>query len=247
MEPNFLKYVSEFPNEIPYPVTPSENTKRIVLDTSDDTRPPSIVSSYNVAAVLGLDPWTSADQEFEFKVGLRIKEQTAAMRHGQDMEKVAAQKFSTEHNKVLFTVPVVTCKENRYVCAFLDRITEQGENVEIKVPYSQVVVEDADLEYIQKSKASYYHQMQLQMHVLNLDKTWFVQYGAPPNKFHTKTEDTKVAHGNFQPREVLSVVLVPRDPLWWPTHQKKINEFVDRVLLYQQTQDQYHKRNRKDK
>lgn len=210
----------------------SENTKRILLDKSDDsTRKKSIVSSYNVAAVLGADPFTTAEEEFEYKVGLKTKTKTEAMLHGEKSEKVAAQQFAATYDKVLFKVPVVVCKENKHVCALSDRITEDGVNVEIKVPYSQPVPEDADLDYVKNSKPQYYHQMQLQMHVLNLDATWFVQYGGPPNKHHTLTPSSKQL--KFPPREVLSVVFVPRDPAWWATHEKTIDDFVKRVLLYQ--------------
>lgn len=232
---DFTKYVSEFPNkDATIKIDPSEDTKRIVLDKSDDkSRPKSIVSSYNVAAVLGLDPWTTAEEEFAFKVGLKVKKQNEAMSHGQKMEALAAQKFSNISGRVLFKVPIVVCKENKYICAYLDRITEDGINVEIKVPFSQLVVEDADLDYVKTKKASYYHQMQLQMHVLDLKETLFVQYGGPPNKFHTvdPLNSTK-----FSPREVLSVVSVPKDPEWWSTHKNTIFDFIDRVLLYQKIQ-----------
>jgi len=229
---DFAKYVSEFPNkDTTIEIDPCKDTKRIVLDKSDDdSRPKSIVSSYNVAAVLGFDSWTTAEQEFEFKVGLKTKKANDAMSHGQTMESVAAQKFSDFSGRVLFKVPVVVCKENKYICAYLDRITEDGINVEIKVPFSQVVVEDSDLEYVKTQKASYYHQMQLQMHVLDLKETLFVQYGGPPNKFHTVNP---LSSTKFPPREVLSVVSVPKDPEWWPTHKKTIFDFIDRVLLYQ--------------
>lgn len=210
----------------------SENTKRVLSDKSDDSsRKKSIVSSYNVAAVLGFDPFTTEEEEFQLKVGLKTKPKTDAMRHGEESEKVAAQHFAKTYDKVLFKVPVVVCKENKYVCALSDRITEDGINVEIKVPFSQPVPEDADLDYVKLSKPQYYHQMQLQMHVLDLPATWFVQYGGPPNKHHTLTPETKKL--KFPPREVLSVVFVPRDPEWWATHEKKIDDFVRRVLLYQ--------------
>lgn len=232
---NFSQYVSETPYDDDklksISFNPSENTKRVLSDTSDNkNRKKSIVSSYNVAAVIGCDPFTTAEQEFEYKVGLKKKKETQAMENGKEKEKLAAKQFSMKSGKVLFRVPVVACKENPYVCAYSDRITEDGVNVEIKVPYSQVVTEDFDLEDLKKKKPQYYHQMQLQMHVLDLQATWFVQYGGPPNVYHTVTPLNK--NHKHPPREVLSALFVSRDPNWWETYHTKIEDFIKKVLLY---------------
>lgn len=219
----------------------SDKVSNLLLQSCKDSsiKQKSIVSSYNIGSVLRLNHHFSREQELYAKIHSIKKEKDDAMQHGIDMEASVAQMFADAYGVVLYKSPLVISKESPYVCALSDRLTHDGFNVEIKVPMWRAVTTDFDLEDLMIKMPEYYHQMQLQMHVLNLDNTWFVQYGGPPNKYHTKstTKNTDAFHkklnNNSVPHlecEVLSAIIVPREVDWWNKHEKEILSFVDEVL-----------------
>jgi hypothetical protein len=198
----------------------------------------SIISSYNIGSVLGVNHFTNRGQEMYAKIHNIKKVKDTSMQHGIDMEPIVAQMFANKQCVQLYKSPLIISKESQYVCALSDRLTHDGYNVEIKVPMTRPVAIDFDLEDLMTKMPEYYHQMQLQMHILELDNTWFVQYGGPPNKFHTKstTKNTDAFHKklgnniNHIECEVLSAIIVPREIGWWKKHEKEILSFVDQVL-----------------
>jgi putative phage-type endonuclease len=219
----------------------SRKVSNLLLQSFHDAsiKEKSIVSSYNIGSVLGVNHYFSREQELYAKIHSIKKEKDEAMQHGIDMEPVVAQMFADAYCVELYKSPLVISKESPYVCALSDRLTHHGFNVEIKVPMWRAVAMDFDLEDLMTKMPEYYHQMQLQMHVLNLDNTWFVQYGGPPNKYHTKstTKNTDAFHKQLNNNslqhiecEVLSAIIVPREVDWWKKHEKEILSFVDEVL-----------------
>jgi hypothetical protein len=200
----------------------SKTTKRLCRLAEKKPTKKSIVSSYNVAAVIDDDDYGNPESAFLEKTGQRPKGgPNEAMIYGVEMEPIVAQIFADEYDQMLFKVPIVYSEESDRLCAFVDRVTAYGYNVEIKCPFKKKVYPRTKVEHVKKYMRNYYHQMQLQMALLDLDHTWFVQYGGPPNPNH-----------ELQP--VISVVDIPRDPLWYPTHKDVIFAFIKRVETYQE-------------
>jgi len=54
----------------------------------------------------------------------------------------------------------------------------------------------------------------------------FVRYGGVPNKNHTRSKY------NPKAREILSIVMVPRDEMWWPKYGATIERFIEDVLEF---------------
>lgn len=208
-----------------------ENNKEEYKENHED-RPKSIVSSWCIGAIIGEDDWMKEEEVFLLKTGqIPPKNLTDAMRNGIQKESLAAQKFADEMKLSLFKLPTVFLNDgNHYIAVNIDRLTEDGHIVEIKVPYSKPVTEDEDEEYVLEKFKGYWHQIQLQLHILDIDYAWFVRYGTQPNPCHTPFIPQH--GGKCFAKDVLSIVKIPRDPNWWPTHKDKIYNFVDRVLKY---------------
>jgi len=185
-----------------------------------------IVSSANVATIIGENRYDTEQNEFLRKTKqLPPVVQNEAMLNGIEKESHVAQLVSDKLNKVLFKLGCVRWSQNQHISVNPDRITEDGFNIEIKAPLHDIVHTDEDIDYVIERQIHYYHQMQLQMLVLDLEKTYFVRWGGPPNKNHDKNK-TKNA------KEILSIVEIPRDREWWPKYKFKIELFINKVLQF---------------
>lgn len=220
-----------------------ERTKRLLekYKEEDKNRPKSIVSSYCIGAILGESNYNKEkceEQIFKEKTKqIPEKEMTIAMLNGIEKEPIVAQKFSDKINKGLFRLPVVVYHENPYIAVNIDRLTEDGYNVEIKTSFSESVADDDETEnWVCERHIEYWHQMQLQMFVLDIEKSFFVRWGGPPNPFH---DSSQTKFKNLKIREVLSIIEVQKDPFWWFRHNRKIFDFIDKVLLYQKEESEF--------
>lgn len=193
----------------------------------------SIVTASMIAAVIGEDRYTSREKAFLLKTKqIPPIVQNEAMSNGNIQEPIVAQKFSDKSGLPLFRVGCVKWSMDANISVNPDRVTIDGVNVEIKAPLYDTVHEDEDIEYVLDKQIHYWHQMQLQMLVLDLKKTYFVRYGGPPNKNHTFDPIKHTATSKFKPREVLSIVEVYRDDHWWSNYREKIESFIQEVIKF---------------
>lgn len=186
-----------------------------------------IVSSSSCGTAIGDNPHESREfliQSLTNQIPPQPNENLATQ-HGHKNEDKAAQLFANKTGKKLFQFGSIpwTNVDPRISCS-VDRVTQEGENVEIKCPFLTRVYEDEDLEFVLEHYKYYWHQMQLQMEILNLKKTYFVRYGCAPNKEHCTPPHLD--------KEVLSIVEVPRDFTWWNTYKDKLLSFIDEVETY---------------
>jgi hypothetical protein len=71
-----------------------------------------------------------------------------------------------------------------------------------------------------KNLESYYHQCQLQMEVINLDKDWmtFAQFGTDPNK-------------NYIDNTLITYSIIKKDPNWLHSNMKYFEKFWNKMLI----------------
>lgn len=127
-------------------------------------------------------------------------------------ESVAAYAYAEKTGTYLYTIGFVPSETSPYMGASPDRITNTGIIVEIKVPVgtsSEIKEKASD---VKKHCLNYWHQCQMQMYILGLNKTHLVFY-------------------IFRDRSVV-IAEIDRDETWWDRSKERINAFIQRVLEY---------------
>jgi putative phage-type endonuclease len=156
-------------------------------------------------------------------LGLREREPpNEATEHGHRMEAFIASMYAERTGEVLFDhFPAIQHPLIPWMACTPDRITASGRNVEIKAPYYKKVVPEhyANEDAVKRHVPYYWHQLQMQMFVMNLQESDFVVCGLPPNKNHPTMDEA-----------VYCCCRVPYDPMWWPSVRGDILTFAARVF-----------------
>jgi len=175
----------------------------------------AIATASTISAItVKKNPWTSPQTLFDQKTnrtGPGVLYQP--MMIGMFLEDFVADLYAKETNQVLFKFGIIMDVEKYpYVGVSPDRVTMTGKNVEIKVTSKKLRLVKDDLEWIKKQQYYYWHQIQLQAHILGVETTDLVRY-------------------NYKDK-IMQIVEIPTDYDWWDTHKKSIDEFIQDVLYY---------------
>ena len=166
---------------------------------------------------------TPSKQElFEDKTGFKKRKfESDATKHGNFNEPKAAQLYCLEMGEPLIKLGLIKWQKNHFIGASLDRVSIfSGRNIEIKCPYSaRVDVERANENSVIEDFPDYWHQMQLQMLVSDLDETHFIRYGTNPNRFHLE-------------KDFMTITKISKYENWWEDYKDPILSFIDEILNY---------------
>lgn len=178
------------------------------------------VTASEVAAVLGRSKFQSKNLVLRQKVGAILKNDVLCPPYrgsfitdwGVTHEDRVRDRFCAEYGEVCHETGCVPHLSVPFLGASPDGVLESGCLLEIKCPFMREPVADEVPEM-------YYHQMQLQMEVCDLDMTYYVEW--------------KPAMDFFEPdRDIFFVQRVYRDPSWLPTWLPVIQGFWERVQAY---------------
>lgn len=89
------------------------------------------IGSSDAPIIMGVSPWTNVKQLYKEKLGLRNRSISTAMRRGIESEDLARDFFKIEMGISVRPI-VIESKDNPWMCASLDGISEDGQIVEIK-------------------------------------------------------------------------------------------------------------------
>ena len=232
---NIDEYWKKYYNNLPLSVIRLFNYPYNVQGSKEWLSDSGIVTSATVASIIDENIHQTSDDCFLLQTNqIPPIYVTDAMRSGIIQEPHTAQKAANRLNEKFFLIGSIKWDKNKNISVSCDRISSSGYNVELKTPYYDRVYEDENIDFLLENKIYYYHQVQLQMLVTGLKKTWFVRYGCAPNKNHCSKP--------LFDKEILSCILVPFDEQWWPRYEKKINQFIDRVLEYRKNNPDWNKR-----
>lgn len=178
------------------------------------------VTASEVAAVIGRSKFQSKNVALRMKVGAILGDEVLCPPRtgnyitdwGNRNEDHVRDRFCREYDEVCHETGCVPHTTVPLLGASPDGVLESGCLLEIKCPFKRDPVPGQIPEM-------YYHQMQLQMEVCNLDATYYVEW--KPSTVFGEPE-----------REVFQVQLVVRDCKWLETWLPTIEKFWDRVQSY---------------
>lgn len=179
----------------------------------------SMVTASEVAAVLGVSKFQSRRAVLKSKVGaiLQLEEvggkytDSVITQWGNRHEDMVRDRFCDEYNQVVHEVGCVPHSTISILGASPDGVLDSGALVEIKCPYKRKITGEIPVQY--------WHQMQLQMEVCDLDLCYYVEW-APAMDFFDPTKD------------VFSVQKVVRDTTWLEEYLPTIDSFWAEVQRY---------------
>ncbi len=180
----------------------------------------NMITASEVAAVLGVSKFQSRNVALRNKVGAILGSDQIGSKFcdnfitkwGNTHEDMVRDRFCTEYNEVAHEVGCIPHATIPILGASPDGVLESGALVEIKCPYKRVI--DPNVVPLQ-----YWHQMQLQMEVCNLNLCYYVEW-APAMEFFDPTKD------------IFSVQEVHRDTGWLSDNWKCIQSFWEDVQHY---------------
>lgn len=131
------------------------------------------IGASDAPIIMGVSPWMTAYQLWEYKVGLRApQEETDSMRRGRSMEDVARRRFEEEMGIIVFPA-VLFHRDHDWMMASLDGIDiEHKTIVEIKCPGKK----DQEEAMEGRVPKKYYPQLQHQMAVCGVDNVIYYSY-----------------------------------------------------------------------
>lgn len=192
---------------------------RIMQHTDEwHTKRKQMLTATNVASILGESKWESSEKLFQRKTGRGTPTmKTAAMQHGIDTEAFALEAFEEFTGLQLFKGDVGLVQHGTFpwigaspdgVCRYFPFL------VEIKCPQSVPQ---------HLCPKQYYHQIQLQLEVCDLDGCFLAQY-IPTN--------LPLNYGH------LDIVYVSRNHSWWTRTFLKMAMFWERVKRFYESTDE---------
>lgn len=146
----------------------------------------NFIGASDAPIIMEVSPWTTPNQLWREKMGLITKEETAAMRRGNELEPIARQKFIEEIGYEVFPVVAVHSTVS-FLLASFDGLSESGElAVEIKCPGK----EDHEKAMNGIIPEKYIPQLQHQMEVAGLDSMFYFSYNDRSYKILEIEKDT---------------------------------------------------------
>jgi putative phage-type endonuclease len=165
-----------------------------------------MITASDAAAAVGENPYSSRQEFIDRKCSNTCGAFTgnSATLWGEHWEDVALQKYCDTHQKIVYQLNLVQHKTIAWLGGSPDGVTSDGILVEIKCPPNRKIKPG-----LHGVPSYYIHQVQMLMHVCDLETCHFVQY--------------KPYMGEFAP-EVFEVTTIARDPNWWSTNMPKLSE-----------------------
>ena len=171
-----------------------------------------MITCSDMAAVLGMNPYSSKNEVFNKKTGqAKPFHGNAATRRGTELEPVAMKAYEKKSGKTTWPEDVGLMQHPVYsqIGGSPDGITLDGILVEIKCPMSRRIIPGLCPKY-------YIPQVQVLMEIFDLDQTHFVQYR--PETRYTN--------------EVCDITIINRDPVWFANALPQLQGFMTDVTEF---------------
>jgi putative phage-type endonuclease len=176
-----------------------------------------MLTASNAGCALGDNPYTSRNAFINQKcvdpTGVNSFAGNSSTMWGEHWEQAALQKYCDLYHKDVYAFNLIKHKEFDWMGGSPDGITHDGILIEIKCPKARRIKPNS----VGAIPIYYIDQVQMLMHICELDQCHFVQY--------------KPYDGEFSP-ELFDVISIPKDPDWWvngyPILQSTWGIIVDR-------------------
>lgn len=171
-----------------------------------------MITASDAAAALGQNPYSSKQEFIDRKCSDTYGGFTgnAATAWGEYWEEIALQKYCDEYKKDVYAYNLIKHASIPWMGGSPDGITHDGILIEIKCPPNRKIKPG-----VENIPVYYYHQVQMLMHICNLDMCHFVQF--------------KPRLGEFAP-EAWEVTEVPKEQSWWDVNYPSLTETWNTIL-----------------
>jgi putative phage-type endonuclease len=178
-----------------------------------------LITASDVAAVLGVKPYASYKGDTRAELLQKKLENkpfnNKFVAHGVKYEQECCDLFASLVGEEIMERGLVISEEFPWIGASPDGLAlKSGRLLEIKCPLQRTIIPG-------KVPSHYYHQIQCQMFVCGFDSTFFVQYKPP--------------HLMPERKAFIDIVVVERDPTWWPTHHHALYTFWKELMEAKRT------------
>ena len=136
-----------------------------------------------------------------------------ATRHGQKYEDEAIEHYCKLYNKKTYSFGLIPHSTISWLGGSPDDITHDGIMIEVKCPLFRKIIMGEIPEH-------YVSQVKMNMEICKLDKSVFIEY-----KPAFMTDNNEI---------ILNVVYLDRDPEWFPSIYKSLEDFWNDVLHYRE-------------
>lgn len=156
------------------------------------------LTASDINTALGENPYKSRLQLVLEKAGMPSEfKGNVATEHGQKYEPVACEKYEKEYGRKVYEYGLLPHPTINFLAGSPDGVTNEGELIEIKCPYSRKIKPEVP--------SYYYGQIQLGLQICELEKCHFIQYRPEPEEF--------------------IVIEVLKDNTWWEKNYPKLEAF----------------------
>ena len=160
-----------------------------------------MVTASESAAVLGQNPYETANALLKKKLGLTVFRGNKFTQHGQTMEGAAIERYETETGHTVESFGLLVSADDKWLGGSPDGITRCGRLVEVKCPVTRPIV-------LGEIPRHYMAQVQQLLHITGLPVCDFVEMKGP---------------------EEFQIVEIKKDIGWWTENQPKLHAFHKRV------------------